>query len=310
MRGHSDRWLGRQDKIVDYNCALSSATRFGSREARTWRSNVAEAKLNAIVTSREDLTDSLVIMRITPEGWQLPRFEAGQFAVIGLPAEAPRHSSSTTEATSPRPGSMIRRAYSLTSASHQNEYVEVLIRLVHSGALTPRLWALRGGDRVWLGPRITGMFTLEQIPENVHLVMVATGTGLAPYMSMVRTYLEHHRGRNFTVMHGAQVSADLSFRAELERLQAEFSHFSYIPVLTEPTAEKTPWQGASGLVQDLWRNGIIEKAWGCSPTPATTHVLLCGAPAMIDAMTVLLLSQGFSEHSKTAPGQIHAEHYW
>ena len=271
---------------------------------------MADVKLNAVVREREDLTDNLMILRVAPDGWALPAFDAGQFAVLGLPAEAPRHAGCEDEKELAKPNSMVRRAYSVTSSSRGNEYLEFLIRLVHTGALTPRLWRLRVGDRLWLGPKITGLFTLAAIPADAHLVMLATGTGLAPYMSMVRTYLEEHRGRNFAIMHGAGSSRDLSFRAELERLQQEFVNFKYVPVVTDPNREPTPWQGATGVFEDVWRAGLIERLWGFPPSPKRTHVLLCGNPAMIDSMTALLKEQGFAEHSKVQPGQIHAEHYW
>jgi hypothetical protein len=92
---------------------------------------------------------------------------------------------------------LIRRAYSIASSSKATAYLEFFITLVRSGGLTPRLFALEPGDHVWLGPRITGTFTLDAAPADRDVVMVATGTGLAPYMSMLRTVLHDEPHRRF-----------------------------------------------------------------------------------------------------------------
>ena len=149
-----------------------------------------QEELNAVVTQRLEVTPDLVILRVVPDGWELPTFEAGQFAVIGLSPDAPRteYSDPVEDYEKPQRG-LIRRAYSIASSSVATEYLEFYVTLVRSGALTPRLFALEIGDRLWLGPKITGMFTLQDVPPNKNVVMVATGTGLAPYMSMLRTYL-------------------------------------------------------------------------------------------------------------------------
>ena len=71
-----------------------------------------------------------------------------------------------------------------------------------------------------------------------------------------------------------------------------------------------PWQGAAGYVQDLWKNGVIAQRWGVAPTPENTHVFLCGSPQMIDDTVAMLQTEGYKEHTKKEPGQIHVERYW
>ena len=105
--------------------------------------------------------------------------------LIGLPASAPRPPGSDPE--DPVAARFIRRAYSVASSSKQREHFELFLALVPSGEITPRL--LPPGDRLWLGPKVTGMFTLREAPPEQNIVTVATGTGLAPYMSMLRTDL-------------------------------------------------------------------------------------------------------------------------
>ena len=268
------------------------------------------AELNATLSLREDYTPALVVMRIEPQGWQLPPFTPGQFATIGLPASAPRLEGCDPDDPKLDPGRFIRRAYSIASSSKQREYLELFVALVTSGELTPRLLALKPGDKLWLGPKITGMFTLKEIPPDQDLVMVATGTGIAPYMSMLRTELSPSQGRRVALLLGARHSWDLGYSQELFTLQRESSRLTVLRIVSRPKEEPRPWSGHVGHVQSLWADGALSAAWGRRPTPADTHVLLCGNPAMIDDMTKVLQAEGFRLHEKSAPGQIHVEKYW
>ena len=131
-----------------------------------------------------------------------------------------------------------------------------------------------------------------------------------PYMSMLRTELECGGARRFAVLHGARHSWDLGYSSELYTMQRLCPNFAYLPIVSRPDAEPLPWGGAKGHVQDLWTGGALARTLGFRPTPRDTHVLLCGNPAMIDAMTELLEAEGFRVHAPRAPGQIHVERYW
>ncbi len=265
---------------------------------------------NALVTQRVDFAPGLMILRVAPLGWELPPFSPGQFAVLGLPASAPREPGALPEDPAPPADAFLRRAYSIASSSLERQYLEFYLVEVRSGALTPRLFALKAGDRLWLGPKFTGLFTLDEVPEDCHVVFVATGTGLAPYMSMLRTHLEGSGERRFAVIHGARNSWDLGYRDELFQMQRLASNFRYIPVLTRPDGELVPWKGARGRLQSFWAERPLEGAWGFAPDPSHTHFFLCGNPKMVEAMIGLLEGEGFREHKKQSPGQIHIERYW
>jgi ferredoxin--NADP+ reductase len=273
-------------------------------------SNVAEPELNAVVTLRDEISPWLMILRVVPDGWVLPDFVPGQFAVLGLPGSAPRCALAEPDEQPVAPHKLIRRAYSIASSSLTRQYLEFYVALVTTGALTPRLFALKIGDRIWLSPKFTGMFTLDQVPAGKHIVMIATGTGLAPYMSMLSTHLMCGGAQRMAVLHGARHSWDLGYRSQLMTLQHLCANFTYIPVISRPQDEPIPWQGATGYVQSLWTGGALDRAWGFHPTPADTHVFLCGSPAMIDEMSALLGREGFKEHTRKQPGEIHVERYW
>jgi ferredoxin/flavodoxin---NADP+ reductase len=266
--------------------------------------------LNAIVTQRSEVAPGLLILRVAPDGWTLPPFKPGQFAVLGLPAETHRHHLSDAEDPPPKPGSLIRRSYSIASSSRDGEYLEFFLNLVRSGSLTPRLFALSLGARVWLGPKITGLFTFDRVPPEANVVMVGTGTGLAPYMSILRTFLGEERCRHLAVIHGARHSWDLAYRDELITMQRLHRKLTYIAAVSRPDEEPVPWGGEAGRVQDVWLRGRVGAAWRVEPAPEHTHILLCGNPTMIEDMVVLLAGEGYREHTRQQPGQVHVERYW
>lgn len=266
--------------------------------------------LNAVLLARHDIAPGLAVFRIQPLGWEINDFKAGQFAVIGLPGSSPRCPGSDPEEPPPLPDRIIRRAYSIASSSLDRQYLEFYVVLVESGGLTPRLFALQPGDKLWLGKKITGAFTLDHVPEGHHLILISTGTGLAPYISMLRSQLLHVRQAKVGVLHGARHSWDLGYQNELAMIERDHANFAYLPSITRPSGEKTPWPGLVGYIQDIWMNRPFHSRWGFDPDPEHTHVLLCGNPAMIDTMIELLGQKGFREHTKKSPGHIHLERYW
>lgn len=266
-------------------------------------------ELNAIVIQRVDFAPDLMILRVAPDGWTLPAFTPGQYCLLGLPGSAPRAANATVEASTPEPDELIRRAYSIASSSAERDYLEFYIAHVRSGALTPRLFALGVGDRVFLSAKVTGMFTLDQVPERMNLIFIGTGTGLAPYMSMIRTHVEADQEHRVLVLHGARNSWDLGYRTELFYLQRYAPHFSYVPVIDGPQDEVVPWRGHVGFAQDLWKAGLVRDLWACDPTPENSHVFLCGNPLMIEAMTELLVPDGFRIHRRHSPGEVHIEEF-
>ena len=267
-------------------------------------------ELNAIVTQRIEHAPGLLTLRVIPDGWELPDFTPGQFTVLGLPGSAPREPTSDPEQTPPDPDKMIIRAYSISSSSKSKEYLEFYISLVRSGELTPRLFDLKIGQRLHLSPKFSGFFTLENVPHEKNIVLIATGTGLAPYMSMIRSEINVGTNRRFAVIHGAYHSWDLGYSRELSTLEQCNNNFDYFPIISEPQDEPGSWTGRSGFVQSVWTGGELAEAWGKHPKPDDTDVYLCGHPDMIEAFEKILQAEGFTEHTRTSPGHYHLERYW
>jgi ferredoxin/flavodoxin---NADP+ reductase len=263
---------------------------------------------NAVLVGREEINAQLRILRIQPDS-PLFDFKPGQFAVVGLLGREPRVPEADDEDPPALPGKMLRRAYSIASSSVERHYVEFYVNLVTSGSFTPRLFAVPYGGRLFLGPKATGLFTLDRVPPDRAVVLIATGTGLAPYMSMLRTMLVQETQRPFVVLHGARYSWDLGYRGELESLARIRSNFTYIPSITRPH-EDPHFRGHTGRIQTLIEKGIIETLSGVPLEPARADVFLCGNPEMIDSVKEILLPRGFTPDRGKEAGTIHIEEYW
>jgi len=263
---------------------------------------------NATVIGREEINPQLVILRVRPDT-ELFEFRPGQFGVLGLLGSAPRVEESTPEDVPSAPDKIIRRAYSIASASVERRYVEFYLTLITSGQLTPRLFALQHGSRVFLGPKASGVFTLDRVAPEKAVVLIATGTGLAPYVSMLRTLLVGDERRRFVVLHGARFSWDLGYRGELESLARLRPNFTYIPSITRPDQDPH-FIGYTGRIQALLEQGVLERESGVALDPAKAEVFLCGNPDMVKLATLLLKDKGFATKGGTAPATIHVEEYW
>ncbi len=197
-------------------------------------------ELNAIVSQRIEVTTGLIKLRVIPDGWELPDFKPGQYGVLGLSGSASRYPSTDPEENTPDPDKIIMRAYSIASSSVAKELIEFYIGLVRSGSLTPRLLNLKPGDKLWIGPKFKGMFTLSEVPGEFNVVLAATGTGVAPYISMIRTELAEGVRHRFAVIHGACHSSDLGYHDELTTLASANNNFTYLPILSHAHEEVVP----------------------------------------------------------------------
>lgn len=271
-------------------------------------STTESSPYNATVVGREEINPQLVVLRVQPDG-DLFEFKPGQFAVLGLLGSAARVPEAAAEEPVSPPDKVIRRAYSIASSSVERRYLEFYLTLVTSGQLSPRLFALKHGSRLFLGQKASGVFTLDRVPAGKAALLIATGTGLAPYVSMLRTMLVDDTQRRFVVVHGARYSWDLGYRGELESLARIRRNFTYIPSITRPDQDPT-YRGRTGRIQTLLEEGVVEKESGVALDPAQTDVFLCGNPEMVRTVKAMLEARGFkADHGKEI-GTIHVEEYW
>jgi ferredoxin--NADP+ reductase len=251
---------------------------------------------NATILSREDINPELMVLKVRPDSGVIVPFEPGQYGELALPELI-------------QSAKLQRRAYSIASAKTTEDHYEFYVVCVQDGAITTKLWELKAGDRLWLGPKVKGKFTLEPVPPDSNIISIATGTGLAPFVSMYRSYRNTGKWRSFTIIHGVRFPHDLGYADELRAHAASDPNFFYIPTVTR-AADGEGWTGHHGRVNTVFEDGTYEKVAGRKFEPSTCQLFLCGNPEMIDSMESFLIGRGFKLHQKKEPGQIHLERYW
>lgn len=281
---------------------------------------VDQDPLNATLVEKQLIHDTLGIFRIAYEQGAVPDFEPGQFANLALmpPAEAiAAQAEAEAKGDAPkrrRPGrvKMVRRAYSIASPPSEKRWLEFYIVAVDEGALTPRVFDLEPGDRLFMDTKIKGHFTLKDVPDHKTLVTVATGTGLAPFLSMYKQYKDTaERFEKFVFIHGVRVEEDLGYRDQLVQMTTDDPRVVYLPAVSR-APDDSPYTGYRGRVTSMFSDGTYERMVGRPLDPERDHVLLCGNPAMIDQLEAELVERdGFTVKTpRQKDGNLHFERYW
>jgi len=217
-------------------------------------------------------------------------FAPGQFLNLGLEVESAR----------------LFRSYSVASAP--GAALEFLLTEVGGGKLSPALFQAEPGQAVFVDPNPQGFFTLDWVPDAQDLWMVATGTGLAPFLSMLRSGLALARFPQIVVVHGVREARHLAYAEELRRLaEATAGRVRIVPVVSR---DGDPAGGIRGRVTSALADGRLEGRAGLELSPARSHLLLCGNPAMIAEMQAALALRGLLRHRVRRPGHVTVEKYW
>jgi ferredoxin--NADP+ reductase len=176
------------------------------------------------------------------------------------------------------------------------------------GELSPALLSLAVGDHLLVDPRPQGFFTLKWVPPAEELWMIATGTGLAPFLSMLRTDEVWERSERIVLVHGVRESRHLTHADEIRALaEAHSDKLVEVGVVSrEPAATGV----VKGRIPAALGDGRLEAAAGLRLSLERSHLLLCGNPGMIDDVTQALEPRGFLRHRTRKPGHISSERYW
>ncbi len=271
-------------------------------------------------------------------------YEPGQYTTLGLGYWEPRVEGAQAETLNEKQLTrVVKRAYSIscrlldesdnvTPAGDEPElefYIALVTEADKPPALTPRLFMLEEGDRVHMGAKPKGVFTLGDIKPTDDLLFAATGTGEAPHNAMVSKLLaEGHQGQ-ITSVTCVRYGADLGYTAEHDKLMAMFPNYRYLPLTTREAVNRDdshPDYVGVRYVQDLLETEGVEQEIGFELNPPTTHVFLCGNPSMIGipnrsadpsgrypkprGVVEVLEGKGFKADEPKSPGNIHYEKYW
>ena len=243
------------------------------------------------VTGRRAWTDRLISLQVeAPE----VTFAAGQFGRLALPAP---------------PGSveeMLGRPYSFVNSPGTSPHEFYLI-VVPGGPLSPRLAALEAGDDIWLLPRANGFFSVSEVPAADVFWCLATGTGLGPFLSILRTAEPWSKFGRIVLVHAVRQAAELTYRDVIAGIGADRpGAFAYVPVVSrEPHPD-----ALRGRIPALIADGRLEASVGIAITPENSHAMLCGNPAMVEDTQAVLAARGMRRHRRREPGQVTVETYW
>lgn len=252
---------------------------------------------NATLTERIDVTDALTLFRITPDKApaEFPWFVPGQYCVLGL-----------NNAEKPELGS-VRRSMSIASAPEDRGPTEFYVRWVakpeSENPLTHLLWKLKAGDRIYMRAVAAGVFTVKDtigLDDPRIRVMVAAGTGSAPFVSMVRSELRRNPAADLSkwvLLHGASYPADLGYRDELAQM-VERNGLKYWGTVSRPK-EAPDWRGDTGRVEAFFegaRLADLEGRLGLAPggfNPDNVVIFICGLTGTITGTVIPLIDRGF-----------------
>ncbi len=216
-------------------------------------------------------------------------FEPGQFLQLGIE----------------QPDKHLHRPYSV--ASPHGDVLEFFIVLVEEGHLTPKLWAMREGDSIDVAKKAAGSFTLSHVPSNECLWLIATGTGLAPYIAMMRSGELWEKFQRVVIVHGVRYTQDLAYQEEFSEYRQRFKDaFLYIPAVSRERIE----DGIEGRITVALSSGELEKFSNMEIKPSNSTFMLCGNPDMLNEMEDSLVARGLLRHKPKAPGHIVVERYW
>lgn len=203
-------------------------------------------------------------------------------------------------------GEWVARPYSYVNAPDVRP-LEFYLVTVPDGPLTNRLVQLHPGDCVELMPRASGLFTLDHVPEARDLWLVSTGTGLGPFLSILRSHECWQRFEQVRLVHGVRHANDLNYRDTLLDLAREHAgRFRYLPIVSR---EGTP-DALQGRITEALLDGRLERAAGREIAAETTQVMLCGNPEMVRDSQALLRARGLERCRRGHPGEITVENYW
>lgn len=222
------------------------------------------------------------------------RFTPGHYTRLGLGAE-----------------DTVWRPYSLASAAH-DEFLDFIAVLVPGGAFSEHLARLKVGDNIRVDKASYGFLTVDQLAPGKQLWLLASGTGLGPFLSILRDPVVWQNHERLILVHSVRRAAELAWRDEIAALpdQAHLAEgkatLSYLSIVTRDP-------GATALaarIPQLLADGRLAQAANCELSPADSRVLVCGNPEMARDLRQMLAARGFATNRRGVPGQMAFEKYW
>jgi len=242
--------------------------------------------LKGVVVENRQWSTGLFSLRIDVP---LGEFRAGQFVRVALDIE----------------GEQVARPYSLVNAPHE-DFFEIYFNIVPEGPLSPKLATLKAGDEVQVAEKVSGFLTINEVPEVDYLWMMATGTGVGPFLSSLKTEEPWQRFKKIVLGYSVRLAEELSYTETISRLLEEHpNQMEFVPFVTREVKE-----GAfNSRITASIESGELEKRVGIPLAPETSHIMMCGNSEMIQEVSGLLEARGMRRHRRREPGHVTTEKY-
>jgi ferredoxin/flavodoxin---NADP+ reductase len=239
------------------------------------------------VVERKQWSNALHSLYVESE---IESFEAGQFVKLALEIN----------------GEVIGRPYSLVNPPDSRP-LEFYYIEVPNGPLTSHLVRLGPGDEILVASRAHGFMIIGEVPQARHLWMMATGTGVGPFLSILATDKPWLRFERVVLVYAVRTLSELSYQERIAQIVAQHpGQFVFIPFLSRETSGFT----LSGRIPQAIYDGRLEAHAGIAISAEDSHIMLCGNPHMVKDTTNTLIARGLKKHRRLEPGQITAENYW
>jgi ferredoxin--NADP+ reductase len=243
--------------------------------------------LDAEVIHRIDWNDHLFSLRFSCE--EFPSFKAGQFTKVGIEQD----------------GKVLSRPYSLVNGSDAD--LEIVAVPVEDGMISPKLHQLKVGDTLKMMSPATGFLVLDEVPKSRDLWLVATGTGVGPFLSILSTMQAWESYQNIVLLYAARFEQDLAYLSLIKGWMTKYpGRFHFVPIISREDKLGI----LQGRIPDLLKEKTIQQQVGLYLTAQDSQVMMCGNPDMIQDVTELLKNMGLVKHLRRSPGQISTERYW
>lgn len=221
----------------------------------------------------------------------------GQYSRIALPVDC----------------RLVWRAFSFVSAPNE-QLIEFVAALVPNGLFTSRLGTVQPGDEIHIEHENYGFLTADRFIDGDDLWLLATGTGIGPYVSMLRDDAVWKQFRRIVLVHGVRGTSEMIYRDELLRMQARprknSALLSLVYCMSRDNGKTVDANCVSGRITSAWDIGTLEMKAGCTITPVGSRVMLCGNPKMIEDMRVRLHARGMKPCRRMTAGHFLTENYW
>lgn len=216
------------------------------------------------------------------------RFQNGQFAMMGLEVD----------------GRPLLRAYSMASANHEDS-LEFFSIKVPDGPLTSRLQGIREGDIILLGRKATGTLITDNLIPGSRLLLLSTGTGLAPFASLIKDPDVYERFETIVLVHGCRQVSELAYgETVVERLKQDelFGELLEGKLIYYPTVTREPFRNRGRITDLITANKLFDDIAVPPLSLETDRIMMCGSPGMLEDLRVIFEERGFTEGNHSEPG--------